>query len=50
MGQVKSLLDESVTGATITAGGLPPLDLSKIDFELLAKRFKAKHKNTDLKC
>ena len=49
MGQVKSLLDESITGVTITAKGPPPLDLSKIDFELLAKRFKmSKHKNTDL--
>ena len=49
MGQVTSLLDESITGVTITARGSPPLDLSKIDFELLAKRFKvAKHKNTDL--
>ncbi|MGA7901959.1 MAG: type I restriction enzyme endonuclease domain-containing protein [Terrimicrobiaceae bacterium] len=29
--------------------GPPPLDLSKIDFELLAKRFKeSKHKSTDL--
>ena len=49
MGQVTSLLDESITGVTITARGPPPLDLSKIDFELLAKRFKvSKHKNTDL--
>ena len=49
MGQVTSLLDESITGVTITAKGPPPLDLSKIDFELLAKRFKmSKHKNTDL--
>ena len=49
MGQVESLLDESITGVTITAEGPPPLDLSKIDFELLAKRYKmSKHKNTDL--
>ena len=49
MGQVTSLLDESITGVTITAKGPPPLDLSKIDFELLAKRYKmSKHKNTDL--
>ena len=49
MGQVKTLLDESITGVTITAEGLPPLDLSKIDFEVLAKRYKmSKHKNTDL--
>jgi hypothetical protein len=48
MGQVKSLLDESITGVTITAEGPPPLDLSKIDFELLAKRYKmSKHKNTE---
>ena len=49
MGQVESRLDESITGVTITAEGPPPLDLSKIDFELLAKRYKmSKHKNTDL--
>jgi type I restriction enzyme, R subunit len=49
MGQVTSLLDESITGVTITAVGPPPLDLSKIDFELLARRYKmSKHKNTDL--
>ena len=49
LGQIKSLLDESITGVTTTAEGPPPLDLSKIDFALLAKRFKVSgHKNTDL--
>ena len=46
---IGKLLDESITGASIpgTAGGL--LDLSKIDFVALAKRFKASTtKNTDL--
>ena len=46
---IGKLLDESITGASIpgTAGVL--LDLSKIDFVALAKRFKASTtKNTDL--
>ena len=46
---IGKLLDESITGVSIpgTAGGL--LDLSKIDFVALAKRFKASTtKNTDL--
>ncbi|MFA7383476.1 MAG: type I restriction endonuclease subunit R [Desulfurivibrionaceae bacterium] len=50
MGGINSLLDESITGMTIrTEQGPPPLDLSKINFEALANRFKqSKHKNTDL--
>jgi type I restriction enzyme R subunit len=49
IGQINSILDRSITGITFTAEGPPPVDLSKIDFELLAKRFKmSKHKNTDL--
>jgi type I restriction enzyme R subunit len=49
MGQINSLLDESITGHEIREEGPPALDLSKINFEVLAQRFKAsKHKNTDL--
>jgi len=47
--QVGELLDDSITGLTIREGGPPAIDLSKINFEALAERFKAsKHKNTDL--
>lgn len=46
---INSLLDDSITGHAIREEGPPALDLSKINFEALAKRFKeAKHKNTDL--
>ncbi|MDO8960280.1 MAG: DUF3387 domain-containing protein, partial [Rhodocyclaceae bacterium] len=49
MGQINGLLDESITGHEIRESGPPALDLSKINFEALANRFKAsKHKNTDL--
>ncbi|MBK7025108.1 MAG: type I restriction endonuclease subunit R [Sulfuritalea sp.] len=49
MGQINGLLDESITGHAIRESGPPALDLSKINFEALANRFKAsKHKNTDL--
>jgi type I restriction enzyme R subunit len=49
MGGINALLDESITGVTITENGPPALDLSKINFEALASRFQAsKHKNTDL--
>ena len=49
MGGINNLLDESITGLTIREEGPPPLDLSKINFEALANRFKrSKHKNTDL--
>jgi type I restriction enzyme R subunit len=50
MGGINSLLDASITGITIrVAQGPPPLDLSKINFEALANRFKqSRHKNTDL--
>lgn len=49
MGQITSLLDESITGLTIRQAGPPAIDLSKINFEALAQRFKeSKHKNTDL--
>jgi type I restriction enzyme R subunit len=47
--QIGVLLDESITGLTIAEGGLPAMDLSKINFEALAQQFKeSKHKNTDL--
>jgi type I restriction enzyme, R subunit len=49
MGQITGLLDESITGHAIRESGPPALDLSKINFEALAKRFKeSQHKNTDL--
>ena len=49
MNQISGLLDESITGHEIRESGPPALDLSKINFEALAQRFKAsKHKNTDL--
>lgn len=49
MGQINGLLDESITGHTIREEGPAPLDLSKINFEALASKFKqSKHKNTDL--
>ncbi len=49
MGQINDLLDESITGHEIRQSGPPALDLSKINFEALAQRFKeSKHKNTDL--
>jgi len=49
MGQITGLLDESITGHAIRDQGPPALDLSKINFEALAQRFKdSKHKNTDL--
>ena len=49
MGGISQLLDESVEGVAIHDKTTPLIDLSKIDFEALAKRLKkAKHKNTDL--
>jgi len=49
MGQINDLLDESITGHEIGQHGPAALDLSKINFEALAQRFKqSKHKNTDL--
>ncbi len=49
MEQITGLLDESITGLTIREAGPPAIDLSKINFEALAQRFKeSKHKNTDL--
>ncbi|MCB1802770.1 MAG: type I restriction endonuclease subunit R [Gammaproteobacteria bacterium] len=49
MNGINTLLDESITGHEIRESGPPALDLSKINFEALAKRFEqSKHKNTDL--
>ncbi|MFM9880369.1 MAG: type I restriction endonuclease subunit R [Burkholderiaceae bacterium] len=49
LGDINTLLDESITGHAIRDQGPPALDLSKINFEVLASRFKqSKHKNTDL--
>ncbi len=46
---INALLDDSITGHAIRQAGPPALDLSKINLEALAQRFKAsKHKNTDL--
>jgi len=49
LGEITGLLDKSITGLMIREGGLPAIDLSRINFEVLAQRFKdSKHKNTDL--
>lgn len=49
LGGINALLDSSITGHAIREDGPPALDLSKINFEVLASRFKqSKHKNTDL--
>jgi type I restriction enzyme R subunit len=49
MGQITGLLDQSITGLKIRDAGPPAIDLSRINFEALAQRFKeSKHKNTDL--
>jgi type I restriction enzyme, R subunit len=49
MGKINDLLDGSITGHAIREDGPSALDLSKINFEALAQRFKqSKHKNTDL--
>jgi type I restriction enzyme R subunit len=49
MNAINGLLDDSITGHEIREQGPPALDLSKINFEALAQRFKqSKHKNTDI--
>lgn len=49
MAGINALLDNSITGHEIREEGPPALDLSKINFEALANRFKdSKHKNTDV--
>ena len=47
--EIGELLDESITGLQLREGGPPAIDLSKINFEALAQRFKESgHKNSDL--
>jgi type I restriction enzyme R subunit len=47
--RINELLDESITGLRIHETGPPAIDLSKINFEALAQRFKeSTHKNTDI--
>ncbi|MDX1998982.1 MAG: DUF3387 domain-containing protein [Thermoanaerobaculia bacterium] len=47
--QLSGLLDDSIVGLTVRKDNLGPIDLSKIDFEALAERFReSKHRNTDL--
>ncbi len=49
MGGINTLLDESITGHEIREQGPPALDLSKINFEALADRFKkSSHRNTEI--
>jgi type I restriction enzyme R subunit len=49
MGDISRLLDDSITGVVMPAKLARAMDLSRIDFETLRKRFKeSKHKNTDL--
>jgi type I restriction enzyme R subunit len=49
MGDIGALLDTSITGVAMPSKPVTILDLSKIDFDALRKKFKAaKHKNTDL--
>jgi type I restriction enzyme R subunit len=49
MGGINQLLDDAVEGVAIHDESTPLIDLSKIDFEALAKGLKqARHKNTDL--
>jgi type I restriction enzyme R subunit len=47
--QINEVLDDSITGHTVREAGPPAIDLSKINFEALAQRFKdSKHKNTEI--
>jgi type I restriction enzyme R subunit len=49
LSQVTGLLDASITGLTIREGGPAAIDLSKINFEALAQRFKeSQYKQTDI--
>ena len=49
LSKIAEILDASIAGASIREGTLDPIDLSKINFEALAREFKiSKHKNTDL--
>ncbi len=49
MGDIRGLLDASISGASAAEPDAPAIDLSKIDFRALAAKFKqSEHKNTDL--
>ena len=49
MGDIARLLDSSITGVDMPTKPAPVMDLSKIDFEALRRRFQeSKHQNTDL--
>ena len=49
MGEINAVLDQSIAGTAIREQGPPPLNLSTIDFQALARRFAtAKHKNIEL--
>jgi type I restriction enzyme R subunit len=49
MASINALLDDSITGHAIREGTVPALDLSKINFEALASKFKqSKHQKTDI--
>jgi len=49
MAGINALLDASITGHEIREGSVPALDLSKINFEALANKFKqSKHQKTDI--
>ena len=49
MNQVREVLDASITGVDMPTRPAPVMNLAKIDFEALAKRFKlSKTRNTDL--
>lgn len=47
--QINEVLDDSITGHSVREAGPPAIDLSKINFEVLAQRFKqTQHKNTEI--
>jgi type I restriction enzyme R subunit len=49
MGQIGQVLDQSITGIAIRDQGPPSIDLSKINFQALADKFKTKrNKKTEL--
>jgi type I restriction enzyme R subunit len=49
MGDIATLLDASITGVGMPGKSAPVMDLSRIDFEALRRRFReSKHQNTDL--
>jgi type I restriction enzyme R subunit len=49
LGKITGLLDASIAGQKIRDAGPPAIDLSKINFEALAKRFKeSRYKKTEL--